>query len=82
MVAQTYLWAQYYGRTFLGTIQGVTLPALLAASAFGAPVVGYVYDYTESYDIAWQALIGIYVVAMVVMLLATPPIRRQAGKAR
>jgi MFS family permease len=79
MVAQTYLWAQYYGRTFLGTIQGVTLPALLAASAFGAPVVGYVYDYTESYDIAWQALIGIYVVAMVIMLLAAPPTRRQAG---
>jgi len=73
MVCQTYLWASYYGRTFLGTIRGITLPAILLGVAIGSPAVGYVYDLTGSYRIAWQILIGLYLIALIIMLQATPP---------
>jgi len=77
MVIQTYIWASYYGRAFLGTIRGVTMPAILVAMAIGAPTVGYIYDFTGGYVPAWWLLIGIYVAASLVMLSATPPERRQ-----
>jgi len=73
MVCQTYLWASYYGRAFLGTIRGITLPAALVATATGAPIFGYIYDFTGGYKLAWQIAIGTYVVALVVMVCATPP---------
>lgn len=76
IVSQTYLWASYYGRTFLGAIRGITLPLILLGSAMGAPVVGYIYDYTGSYELAWQLLIGTSLAALLVMLLATPPKRK------
>jgi predicted MFS family arabinose efflux permease len=73
MVCQTFLWASYYGRVFLGTIRGVTLAPMLLGVALGTPTVGYIYDYTGSYELAWQIFIGIYLLASLVMLLAAPP---------
>ena len=78
MVCQTYLWASYYGRASLGSIRGIALPAMLVASAAGAPVFGYIYDFTGGYELAWQIAIGIYVVAVLIMLGAPPPGTRSA----
>lgn len=75
MLCQTYLWASYYGRTFLGTIRGITFPAILLASSIGAPVAGYIYDILGSYRPAWWLVIGIYAAAILVMMSATPPRR-------
>jgi predicted MFS family arabinose efflux permease len=76
MVCQTFLWASYYGRVFLGTIRGVTLAPILLGVALGTPTVGYIYDFTGSYKLAWQIFIGIYLLASLVMLLAAPPKKR------
>ncbi len=73
MVVQTYIWANYYGRVFVGTIRGITLPAILTLSAFGAPTVGYIYDFTGSYQLAWWLLIGTYIVGFMIMISAVPP---------
>jgi MFS family permease len=73
LVCQTYLWASYYGRTFLGTIRGFTLPAMLFATAVGAPTVGYIYDFSGGYESAWKLLIGICSLALLCMLAAKPP---------
>ena len=81
MVCQTYLWARYYGRTFLGTIRGITMPAMLLTTAMGAPFAGYIYDFTGSYGSAWQTAIGLYLLAILVMLLATPPRQRRKAQA-
>ena len=75
IVSQTYLWASYYGRTFLGAIRGITLPTIQLASAFGAPVVGYFFDFTGGYEPAWLMLIGIYAVAFLIMVAAKPPVK-------
>ena len=79
IVSQTYLWADYYGRAFLGTIRGITMPTILLASAFGAPVVGYIFDFTGGYEPAWRILIGIYLLALIIMVAATPPRRKPEG---
>ncbi len=73
IVTQPFLWANYYGRTFLGSIRGITLPSILLANAFGAPVVGDVFDFTGGYGPAWFGLIGLYIVAFVIMISAVPP---------
>jgi sugar phosphate permease len=73
IVTQPYMWADYFGRTFLGSIRGITMPTILLASAFGAPAVGYVFDFTGGYESAWIGLIGIYIVAFAIMISAVPP---------
>jgi len=79
IVCQTYLWARYYGRATLGAIRGIALPATLLASAAGAPIVGYIYDFTGSYHVAWRIAVGMYAVAIVIMLGATPPGTRKTA---
>jgi len=79
ITSQTYLWANYYGRSFLGTIRGVTMPATLVATAIGAPVFGYIFDFMGSYRLAWQILLGAYILAFSVMVLAAPPRRRRSA---
>jgi MFS family permease len=76
IVSQTYLWANYYGRTFLGAIRGVTLPIYLAAMAIGAPLTGYIYDYTGGYQLAWRLFIGVYFAGLLCMLDAKPPLKK------
>lgn len=75
IVSETYLWADYFGREFLGTIGGVTKSAILLASGFGAPVVGYVFDFSGGYELAWQGLIIVYLAALIIMISAGPPKR-------
>jgi MFS family permease len=82
MVAQIYLWANYYGRASLGTIRGVTMPITLLATAAGAPIAGYIYDFTGGFELAWQMTIAVYVLAVVIMLTATPPKRPRQAVAR
>jgi len=74
-VSQTYLWARYYGRASLGTIRGITMPMTLLATAAGAPVAGYIYDFTGGYELAWQIAVAVYILAFLFMLSATPPVR-------
>ncbi|MBI2871714.1 MAG: MFS transporter [Chloroflexi bacterium] len=73
MIVQGIIWADYYGRAFLGTIRGIVTPVTLVGMGIGAPFAGYVYDFTGSYAPAWWLFIGIYVVAALVMLGSPPP---------
>ncbi|MFQ5860556.1 MAG: MFS transporter [Dehalococcoidia bacterium] len=79
MIVQTFVWADYYGRTFLGTIRGMVLPAFLVSAAIGAPVTGYIYDVGNSYVPAWWLLLAILLLASLVMLTALPP-RHPVGR--
>ena len=69
------VWADYYGRQYLGRIRGVTLPAQITGQAMGPIFAGFLYDAIGSYQVPFSALgIGISVAAFVV-LWATPPTR-------
>ncbi|MFQ6030869.1 MAG: MFS transporter, partial [Dehalococcoidia bacterium] len=42
-------WADYYGRTYLGSIRGLTLPVQIAGQALGPITAGFAFDWTGSY---------------------------------
>lgn len=44
------------------------LPATLVTSGAGAPIAGYIYDFSDSYMPVWWILIGLYVIAAMVIL--------------
>jgi MFS family permease len=78
MIVHTYIFAAYYGRAFLGTIRGIVMPINLLTAGLGAPLVGYLHDYSGSYLLAWWTLLGIYGCTAALMLTATPP-RKMVG---
>ena len=72
-VVQVYVWAAYFGRSFVGSIQGFVLPVTLVANGLGAPAVGFMYDRMGSYDSAYWMLFVFYLAAAAVMFAAGPP---------
>ena len=73
MIVHTYIFAAYYGRAFLGSIRGVVMPVNLLSAGLGAPLVGYLHDYTGSYLPAWWTLLVFYASCSALMLTALPP---------
>ena len=72
-IAQTMLFANYFGRRHLGSIRG--LSQLLAAplSSFGAVLAGLIQTFTDSYTLAFLIFFGALVIVVVALLLARPP---------
>jgi sugar phosphate permease len=73
IVIQSYIWALYYGRASLGTIRGIVMPASLIGNGLGAPAIGFIYDQTGSYTLAWWLLLAMFFTAALVVLTALPP---------
>ena len=72
-IAQTLLFANYFGRRHLGAIRG--LSQLLAAplSSFGAVLAGLIQTFTNSYTLAFLIFFGALVIVVLSLLLAKPP---------
>lgn len=75
MIVHSYIIAAYYGRAFLGSIRGIVLPINLISAGIGAPLVGYLRDWLDSYILAWWLILGLYLLAAAVMVTITPPRR-------
>ncbi len=73
MIVHTYIFAAYYGREFLGAIRGIVMPINLLSAGLGAPLVGYLHDYSGSYLLAWWTLMVIYGSSAALILTALPP---------
>lgn len=78
MIVHSYIFAAYYGRAFLGTIRGIVMPINLLSAGVGAPLVGYLHDYTGTYLAAWWTLMAIYGLSAALILTALPPQRASA----
>ena len=78
MIVHSYIFASYFGRQFLGAIRGIVMPINLLTAGIGAPLVGYLHDYTHNYVPSWWAILAIYGLAAAVMLTAVPP-RKATG---
>ncbi len=65
--------ANYYGRTFIGTIRGVIMPLRLISTVGGPLFAAYIYDVTKSYDLAYIIFGITYLLAAFVILMARPP---------
>ena len=80
IVLSNVAWADYFGREFVGTIRGVLAPLTQGSVALGPLLVGLGYDFLGDYFRVFIVLLGLYLVAAMVVLFATPPVR-QAGRA-
>ena len=67
------VWADYFGRRHLGSIQGMIQPLLLLAQAGGPLLVGVLFDWLDGYTVAFSVIIGLYVMSALAMVFAPPP---------
>ena len=73
MFLQNFIWADYFGRENVGAIRGFSMPINLILGAAGAPIAGYVYDYTGSYTEVWWVGVGLMVCSALLALITPPP---------
>jgi MFS family permease len=78
MLMQNFLWADYFGRRYQGSIRGAVMPITLVFSAAGAPIAGYVRDFTGSYVVIWLVAAGLMTLGAVVLALTPSPQARPA----
>jgi len=71
----TVIWANYFGRAYLGSIRGFATTVMVAFSAMGALPFGFIYDWTGTYDMALWVLMGLPLTALIFSLFASPPRR-------
>lgn len=69
-------WADYYGRSYLGSIRGLTLPVQIGGQAMGPIIAGFSYDATESYWTPFLLFAVAVALAALLVVYATPPTRR------
>ena len=78
-ILQPLIVANYFGRAHLGAVRGIMRPFLTFSGAAGPIVVAALFDATGSYRTAFMAVIGTWVLAALVFLLAPPPGRQVRG---
>lgn len=71
------IWPNYFGRKFVGTIRGITLPLSIGASGAGAPLFGYLLGVLEP-EVVWTCSLVLFVTAGLLILLAKPPVLASA----
>ena len=79
-IAQTMLFANYFGRRHLGAIRGLSQLLSAPLSSFGAVLAGAIQTATGSYTLAFLIFFGALVIVVLALLLATPP-RKPVGSA-
>jgi MFS family permease len=72
-VAQTVIFADYFGRGHLGSIRGLALAVAGPVGASGPVVAGYLQTYSGSYTLSFQIFLASMVVVVLALLLAVPP---------
>ena len=70
----TLVWANYYGRRFLGSINGIVLPFNAVSTAGGPFLAGFLFDLNGDYTIPLELFAACYVLAGVLALLIKQPV--------
>jgi MFS family permease len=72
-----------YDRHSFGRVMGLTSPCMLPLQCTGVPFAGFIYDVTNSYDVAFMVFFGVYVASAAMLLFFRPVARlRQPVKTR
>jgi len=74
VVVAPLIWANYFGRRYQGSIQGLTRPFRLVSSVGGPMFAAIVYDTTKSYQFVFYVFVGCFGVAAFLIWLAKPPL--------
>ena len=73
MFLNNFIWADYFGRENVGAIRGVVNPINLVVGGLGAPVAGYIYDFTGTYEVAWWAGVALMTFGAILTVMTGPP---------
>ena len=73
MFLQNFVWADYFGREYVGSIRGVVAPITLTVGGIGPPLAGYVRDWTGSYNSVWWGGVCLMFLAALVILATKAP---------
>ncbi len=76
LLMQNNVWADYFGRRYIGSIRGSVMPFMLFFSGIGSPIAGYVFDATGSYNPMWRVSIGLMLFGAFLLVLTPKPIRK------
>ena len=68
-----------FGRERFGAVLGLMRPAMFPVQILGVPFAGWVYDVTGSYALAFQILLGLYLLAAMAVGTYRAPDRLQAA---
>jgi sugar phosphate permease len=67
------IWADYYGRAFVGSIRGVLTPIQVVSGLGGPLLAAIIFDHTQSYNISFSICVVALVIATASIWLARPP---------
>ena len=67
------IWADYFGRGFVGSIRGITAPFTLLTSMFGPLFAAFLYDELGSYDAAFWVFVTTLLAGATLIVWARPP---------
>ncbi len=73
MFLQNYVWADYFGREYVGSIRGIVAPITLTLGGIGPPLAGYIRDWTGTYNPVWWAGVCLMFLAALVFLATKAP---------
>lgn len=78
---ESVMWANYYGRTSLGTIRGFAIPFQQVALSIGPLLTAVAYDVMGSYQVAFGLMALASALSSGIILLAKPPQKRLSSAA-
>lgn len=67
------VWAQYFGREFLGTIRGTIGPANMAVTSVAPLLVSFLHDAFRGYAAPLSLIVALYTASALLILPARPP---------
>lgn len=70
---QSSLVGKTFGRQRFGAVSGLLRPAMFPIQILGVPFAGWVFDTTGSYALAFEILLGVYVLAAGTLMLYNAP---------
>ena len=70
------LWSHYFGRTHIGAVRGIGQPLTLLGPVACPVLVGLWYDQIGSYQFAFVALIGLYLIGALLVGISLRPFKQ------
>ena len=82
MFLQNFIWADYFGREYVGSIRGISMPINLIVGGIGAPIAGYAHEWTGTYTTMWWIGVGLMAASALLLLVTAAPKSPSGGRQR
>ncbi len=82
MFLQNFIWADYFGREYVGSIRGISMPINLIVGGIGAPIAGYAHEWTGTYTAMWWIGVALMAASALLLLATAAPKPPTGGRLR